>query len=34
MGGKTVVRPGRDEGTLELAAGGRTTVLEPVSQDW
>lgn len=32
MGGKTVVRPGRAEGTLELVSGGETTLLKPLPQ--
>ena len=32
MGGKTVVRPGSDEGTLKLVTGGETTVLKRLSQ--
>ena len=32
MGGKTVVLPGSDEGTLELVTGGETTVLKRLSQ--
>jgi hypothetical protein len=32
MGGKTVVRQGAAEGTLELVTGGKTTVLKPLPQ--
>jgi hypothetical protein len=32
MGGKTVVRPGTTEGTLQLVTGGKTTVLKPLPQ--
>ena len=28
MGGTTIVRPGKDGGTLELVSGGRTTLLK------
>ena len=32
MGGRTVVRRGADEGTLELETGGETTLLERLQQ--
>jgi hypothetical protein len=32
MGGKSVVRQGSAEGTLELVSGGETTVLRPLPQ--
>jgi len=32
MGGATIVRPGEAEGTLEMIAGGETTVLKPLPQ--
>jgi hypothetical protein len=32
MGGETVVRPGKSEGTLELLSGGKTTVLKPLPE--
>jgi hypothetical protein len=32
MGGKTVVRAGSAEGTLEMVTGGKTTVLKPLPQ--
>lgn len=32
MGGKTVVRTGTADGTLEMVSGGETTVLKPLPQ--
>jgi hypothetical protein len=32
LGGKTLVLPGADEGTLKLVTGGKTTVLRPLPQ--
>lgn len=32
LGGSIVVRPGREEGTLELSTAGKTTVLKPLPQ--
>jgi hypothetical protein len=32
LGGKTLVRPGEEEGTLELVTGGETTLLKPLPQ--
>jgi hypothetical protein len=32
MGGRSVVRAGAAEGTLELVSGGKTTVLKPLPQ--
>ena len=32
MGGRSVVRPGEAEGTLELVSGGETTLLKPLPQ--
>jgi hypothetical protein len=32
MGGRTIVRPGSMEGTLEMTSGGETTVLRPLPQ--
>lgn len=32
MGGAAIVRPGEAEGTLEMVAGGETTVLKPLPQ--
>jgi len=32
LGGQTIVRPGKAEGTLELLSGGRTTQLQPLPE--
>jgi hypothetical protein len=32
MGGRTVLRPGEAEGTLELVTGGETSLLKPLPQ--
>jgi hypothetical protein len=32
MGGKTVIRSGSSEGTLDLVSGGKTSVLKPLPQ--
>jgi hypothetical protein len=32
MGGKTTLRPGQAEGTLQMVSGGKTTVLKPLPQ--